>query len=202
MRTGTRAGAAGFIVAVGLAGAPGSLAAAPVHDQDRPVLELRVITYASLDPANVDLARETATALLATAGLQVVWRECSGDSCAVPSDGPRFLLVRLLPIHKQSDPSISGEVVRDLATHAPSVNVYVPRIVDLTQAIRRSARARSTPELSTLATGHVAGLAIAHEVGHSVGLGHSASGPMRAEPDPEDLIALRRSTLRFPTVWR
>ena len=200
MRTGTRAGAAGIILTAGLAGTPGSVAGALVRDQDRPVLELRVITYASLDPANVDLARQTATALLATAGLQVVWRECSGDSCAVPSAGRRFLLVRLLPIAKQSDPAISGEVVRDPATHAPSVNVYVPRIAYVTQAIRRSSQARSHSELSTLATGHVAGLAIAHEVGHSVGLVHSASGPMRAEPGPEELIALRKSKLRFPPI--
>ena len=118
MGTGTGAGAAEIILTVALAGTPGRLAAAPVRDRDRPVLELRVITYASLDPANIDLARETATALLATAGLRVVWRECSGDSCAVPSDGRPFLLIRLLPVAKQSDPKISGEVVRDPATHA------------------------------------------------------------------------------------
>jgi hypothetical protein len=197
MRTGTRAGAAGIVLTIGLAGVPGSVAAA---GPDRPTLELRVITYASLDPADIDLARQTVTALLATGGLLVVWRECSGDSCAVPANGRPFLLVRLLPIAKRSDPAASGEVVRESVTNAPSVLVYLTRIADVTRSIRQSSQARFHPELSTLAAGHVVGLTIAHEVGHSVGLGHTPSGPMRAQAGPEDFIALRRSMLRFPPI--
>jgi hypothetical protein len=197
MRRVTRSGA-GIVFTAWLAGAPATAGAEAAGHQ--PILELRVITYASLDGKDIDLARQTATALLATAGVEVVWRECTGDSCVVPSEGRPFLLVRLLPITKRSDPAATGEVVRDPTTHAPSVLVYVTRIVGVTQAIRRSSTGRSNPELATLAAGHVVGLTIAHEVGHSLGLGHSASGPMRAQSGPEDLIALRRSMLRFPPI--
>jgi len=198
MRTFMRSAAAGVVFTAWLAGAPESAAAGPARNPS--VLELRVITYASLDRADVALARQTATALLATAGVEVVWRECSGDSCAVAADGPPSLLVCLLPMAKRSDPAAGGEVVREPTTNAPTVLVYVRRIVDVTREIRRSSLGRSTLELSTLATGHVAGLTIAHEVGHSLGLGHAASGPMLAQSGPEDFIALRRSVLRFPPI--
>ena len=89
------AGAAGIVLTVWLIAAPtGVVAAAPEHQA---TLELRVITYSSLDSGDLFLASETAIALLATAGLHVTWRECWGDGCAVPCDAP-FLLVRLLPI--------------------------------------------------------------------------------------------------------
>jgi hypothetical protein len=195
---GTRAGAAGAFLTAGLAVSPDRLVAGFAHPQA--TLELRVITYASLDARDVDVARLTATALLATAGLQIAWRECSGDACAVASDGPPSLLVCLLPLVKRSDPAAAGEVVRDPATHAPTVLVYVTRIGAVIRSIRRSAAGRSSPELSSLAMGQVVGLTIAHEVGHSLGLGHSASGPMRAQAAPEDFIALQRSMLRFPPI--
>ena len=197
MRTVKCAGAAGIVLTVWLIGAPRGIAAAtaPGHQA---TLELRVITYSSLDPADLLLARQTAIALLATAGLQVTWRECMGDSCAVPSEGP-FLLVRLLPIASLSAPEMSGAVVREPATNHPSVLVFVPRNVEVTQKIRQSPAGRSNPGLATLAPGHLVGLTVAHEVGHSLGLTHAASGPMKAEPTPDDLIAMRWSILRFPS---
>ena len=196
MRTVRCAGAAGIVLTVWLIAAPtGVVAAAPEHQA---TLELRVITYSSLDSADLFLASETAIALLATAGLHVTWRECGGASCAVPCDAP-FLLVRLLPIASRTAPEISGEVVREPATNHPSVLVFVPRNVEVTQKIRQSPAGRSNPGLATLASGHLVGLTIAHEVGHSLGLKHSASGPMKAQPVLDDLIAMRRSILRFPS---
>jgi hypothetical protein len=185
---------AGLVVALALVGAstPGAAAGHQPFD-----LELRVLTYRTLAPADIDLAHQTAADLLATAGLRVDWRTCAGASCAGPSEAHRVIVVRLLPITKRDAPDTSGEVVREAGTNKPSVLVYVPRNAELTRVIRLSPAGRSHPALGTLALGHLVGLTIAHEIGHSLGLGHSGRGPMKARPDPDDIIAMREGRLRF-----
>jgi hypothetical protein len=194
MRRGWGVGIAGLVLSAGLAGPAASGARSSFGAPSE--LELRVSVY-TLIPSEVEVARHTTEALLATAGIEAVWRLCGGEGCAEPSPGRVHLRVLLLPIAKESAPSISGEVARDPVTRAPTVLVYVPRTKDVADRIRRSAEGRAHPVLFTLTTGHVVGVTIAHEVGHSLGLGHGASGPMKAEPDPADLIALRAGKLRF-----
>jgi hypothetical protein len=98
--------------------------------------------------------------------------------------------VHLLPIASRTAPEISGEVVREPATNHPSVLVFVPRNVEVTQKIRQSPAGRSNPRLATLAPGHLVGLTIAHEVGHYLGLSHTSLA--KGEP--------RRTTYRHATV--
>ena len=82
------AGAAGIVLTAWLIASPTGVELR--RPGIRPTLELRVITYSSLDSADLLLASETAIALLATAGLHVTWRECEGDSCAVPCERRSF----------------------------------------------------------------------------------------------------------------
>lgn len=195
MRIGKRAGRVMVLLGglMGLLGSPTSAASAQT-------LELRVMTYRALEPADVDLARQTATALLATGRLQVLWTECAGDRCLAPSRADGMLTVHLLPVVSETNPTVSGEVTRRGPSNQPIVLVFVPRTVEVTQAIRRSREGRETPELTTLRMGHLVGLTIAHEVGHALGLEHASSGPMNPEPGPQDLIEMRRARLRFPAL--
>ena len=77
---GTGGAVALVLLTVGLTGAQANLAGAA--DADQLVLELRVVTHAALDPANLEAARRTTHAVLASADIQTVWRVSTiDDAC-------------------------------------------------------------------------------------------------------------------------
>ena len=191
MGSATRVALVQIVLTAGVCGLP---TYAIADEGVQAVIELRLMTYAALDPTTVHIATQTAEAVLASAGIQTTWRLCGwpGDGCAGPGRQP-FVLVQLLPIKKMADPSISGEVVRDPTTKIPAILVYVSRNQELAQTIQRSGEGRSHPALATLAPGHLVGLTIAHEVGHVLGLSHTGSGVMKARLSTKDILASRTS---------
>ena len=160
-----------------------------------PTVELQVGVHSNLDPSNLELARNTATALLTSARIAAHWRDCGVEACTAAPAG--VVLVHVLSISKMTDAAASAEVVRDGRTGIPTVLVYLPRIAELTRAIRRGSESRSTPVFATLEVGHLVGLAIAHEVGHALGLAHAPVGIMKARPSLDEILALRTSRLAF-----
>ena len=77
------------------------------------------------------------------------------------------------------------------------VIIYTPRLREVVAALRRLPAARSQPALQTLDPGHLAGLAIAHEIGHGLGLPHRGSGVMKADPAVFEILELRAGRLGF-----
>jgi len=144
-----------------------------------------------LDQATITLANETSLALLATAGVSASWQMCAGPTCPAVAAGSVPIL--LLPFSKLADARVCGELLRDKQTGAPTIAVYVGRLVQL----RREIEARHDPALASIRLGHLIGLTIAHELGHSLGLRHTASGVMNARPSARELLELRQSTLAF-----
>ena len=132
-------------------------------------LDLRVIVHATLDRADLDRASETFRKLLASAGFLSRWRDCSGVACSV-DPGSVAIDVLLLPITKLTEGDVCGEITRDALTGVRTVLIYAPLIAERVRAIRLRPDGRSNPAFATMQTGHLVGAAIAHEVGHALGL--------------------------------
>lgn len=170
-----------------------SLAASEASD----VIELRVTTFGS-DPADVALAGQTARDVLGAAGLRILWRICGVSDPCTPSGEARWSVpVSLLPLSRGTDPSVSGEVAKEVETGGPAILVYVASDKVLTRNLRQSAPGRSSPALASLSVGFLVGLTIAHEVGHVLGLQHSRTGLMKRRWDAADIIAARGGRLNF-----
>lgn len=141
-------------------------------------LIVRLYNPAAMSVEDLQLARETAGAILNAAGLTVAFRDCSagGDACDEPLQ-PAEVVVRIIDA-----PAFSATL------HPEAYGVtYVAR--DTNRGWLATAFADRITEAAGRAgteTGTLAGRVIAHEIGHLLlGAGyHGTAGLMRAEwPD-------------------
>ena len=75
--------------------------------------------------------------------------------------------------------------------------VSVPCVAGVAFRLTRRAGTGTNPLLAMPRHDDLVGAIVAHEIGHLLGIRHAPAGLMRARLEADDIIALRRGTLRF-----
>jgi hypothetical protein len=159
-----------------------------------PTLRVWIYMTGTLDPAVRDRARQIADDLLRSAGVAVEWRTCdAADPCSRATDPSPNVTLFLTSAMRPT----CGTVALERSGLSATVLISVPCAADVVLDVTRGPAGRSNPLLSTLETPDLLGAAMAHELGHVLGLSHAPIGMMRARLDMDGMLALRRGELRF-----
>lgn len=132
-------------------------------------LVVRIYDSAGVSPAGLDHARASAGAILASVGIEPIWRPCHVSTCTGPVK-PHEIAIRVVRSGPQSDKDSLGFSLIDVPKHAGSLGtLYEDRVRDLAAQ-------------AGVDDGELLGRAMAHEIGHMlIGVPtHSRFGLMRA----------------------
>jgi hypothetical protein len=132
-------------------------------------LVVRVYDSAGVPPADVERARASVGAILASVGIDPIWRPCHASTCTGPVK-PHEVVLRLVRSTRGSARESLGSSLIDVSQHAGSLGtIYADRV-------------RALAAQAGVDEGELLGRAIAHEIGHMlIGTSeHSRVGLMRA----------------------
>ena len=132
-------------------------------------LDVRIYDSVGLSSADLDRARVSVGAILASVGIEPIWRPCHVSTCTGPVK-PHEIAIRIVRSGPQSAKDSLGFAVLDLPQRTGSLaTIYQDRV----QALAAQAGVDE---------GELLGRAMAHEIGHIL-IGtpsHSRLGLMRA----------------------
>jgi len=131
-------------------------------------------------------ASRTAAALLLTAGIEVRWQPCHAS--------PAAILVFLSSAGAEVKAGKCGRARYGSTRGTGLVRVEVNCVATVAFDLSRQT---GNPRLAMPRHADLTGAVIAHEIGHLLGLRHSARGVMRERLGLEDILALRDGRLTF-----
>jgi hypothetical protein len=167
---------------------------APRTSDDSGALRVWIYVVGPRQLADHLAAQAIADRLLQTAGVAVKWRMCGATNvCSRATDASPNVTLILTPAVRPS----CGTAALERGGLSATVLISLSCIDQIIFKVGGSPWGRSNPLLSTLEAYHLTGAAIAHEIGHVLGLRHTPSGIMRARLDTDDILALRRGQLGF-----
>jgi hypothetical protein len=190
-----RLGGCNVAVLVVLLGSSQVMPAPGTSDPAR--LHARVYAVGGVDRATVERSQGVARRLLASAGIELVWRFCDTPQTCGPHTRPPGEIAVVLSAEKLA--YRNEQCGRALAgSRAGEGYVWVSKPC-LAGAVGRFLSSRvwpEHPELQRDAHDDVLGAVAAHELGHLLGLEHGR-GVMQARFDANDIVALRFGELVF-----
>jgi hypothetical protein len=132
-------------------------------------LVVRVYDSVGVPPADVERARASVGAILASVGIDPIWRPCHASTCTGPVK-PHEVVLRFVRSTPGAARDSLGSSLIDVSQHAGSLGtIYTDRV-------------RALATQAGVDEGALLGRAIAHEIGHMlIGTSeHSRVGLMRA----------------------
>jgi hypothetical protein len=144
---------------------------------------VRTVNSARVAPGVLASGQKLASQLLADAGVEIVWQDCSAGEvgpCANELGAREFWLhiADWRPVHG------SGELLGFMARGGSVAGVYYPNV-------------RKFATNFQIEQGDALGAVLAHEIGHLLGAGHRLTGIMCARFDRQSMVQLSQGGLLF-----